>query len=797
MLRRKASMKTRFRSMKKWIAFLLVSALLISSLSGALAAGQKKTKGTLSGLEADFFSWVYATDTIPEGVETVQPSAQIYLRKNTESTEYLFDCTVAFVSGDAALKDAFIVRKGKNKVEIAVDNDVIRQPGEAVFRITCEGTTLKADVEKTLRVIPYAGNEPVRMLNSSMDYFLHIGEQIKRSRILSDAFMVTYTGVADRLKSENAKDKFQDPDRKMEPTLSGIGSRAFRDGYESVLDSSGKQSGFTAKKYGSSQLTAGFTFANVNCKVPVTLYVLSYHIDGPDIVRPGKTADYRIEDDEPAEGRSFAWRLEGEGAELRGETGTVTVAAGDEYSVLKLIATPSNGDPEIVRKISISDGVLGAYETTGAVVSGFTVRRITEEGFTHGETPEGGYASFRTDRKTKDELFEGIGFSTLRDFKENREDAVAYYDSTPIEGVTIREEADLEIEDHPARYTIYSTTTADGRRDSIGVLRYARHNKLLTITLRSSASAKNSNDPPAVTRSDMVKLASDVSFNESALDIKQSDGVPRITNKKDVHFINAGKKLNLTASFDRADITKNKELNAITWSVINAETGEAQEGVRIAKNGQLATDVSIRSVLKLKVIAASDIFHSRGEYDVTVVPVVKGVVLDAKEIYLYTGSDKEATVKATMNSANSVPPVGLTWTMNKKGIVEMNIVEDGTAVFKAVKAGKIQVTVKELGGKNAIMKINVVDPVTAVTLARGKTKPAPGKTVTVTATIEPKKAGNKKLEWSVDNEAVATINNKGQVKIAKDAEPGTVITVTCKALGAPEPVVAQLQLTVE
>ena len=783
--------------MKKWIAFLLVSVLVVSSLSGALAAGKKKIKATVAGLDADFFSWVYATDTIPESVETVNASSQVYLRNTTESTEYLFDCTVSFVSGDAALKDAFIVRKGKNKVEIAVDNNVIRQPGEAVFRFTCESATLKADVEKTLRVIPYSGNEPVRTLNSSMDYFLHIGEQIKRSRILSDAFMISYPSVADRLKAENANGTFQEPERGMEPTLSGIGSRAFRDGYDSVLDSSGKQSGFTAKKYGSSQLTAGFTFANVNCKVPVTLYVLSYHIDGPDIVRPGKTAEYRIEDNEPSDGRSFAWRLEGEGAKLIGETGTVTVSAGDEYSVLKLIATPSNGDPEITRKISISDGVLGAYETMGAIVNGFTVRRITEEGFTHGETPEGGFASFRTDKQTKNELFEGIEFSTLKDFKEKREDAIAYYNSTSVQGVTVLEEADLEIEDHPARYTIYSTTTAEGRRDSIGILRYVRHNKLLTITLRSSASPKKSNDPPAVTRSDMLKLASDVSFNESALDIKQSDGVPRISTKKDVHFINAGKKLNLAAAFDRADITKNKELNTVTWSVVNAETGAEQEGVKITKNGQLATDINIRSVLKLKVIATSDIFHSQGEYDVTVVPVVRGVILDTKEVYLYTGSDMEVTVKATMKSANSVPPVGLTWTMNKKGIAEMDIIEDGTAVFRPIKAGKIQVTVKELGGKNAIMKINVVDPVTGLTLARGKTKPAPGKTVTITATLEPKKVENKKLEWSVDNETVATINNKGQVKIAKDAEPGTVITVTCKALGAPEPIVAQLQLTVE
>ena len=797
MIRREISMKMRFSVLKKWTAFLLIATFMVSSIPGATAAA-KKAKGTIYGLDEDFFSWVYATDTIPENVETVEASSSLYLRDTTEITEYLFDCTVEFVSGDEALKDALFVRKGKNKTEIAVDNNVIRQPGEAVFHITCEGVTQRAEVEKTLRVIPYEGNEPVRILNSSMEYFLHIGEQIKRSRILSDAFIISYTNVANRLKSESKDGSFQEPDRKKEASLSGVGSRAFREGYESVLDASGKQSAYTAKKYGSSGLTAGFIFANVSCKVPVTLNVLSYHIKGSDIIRPGETVQYSVEDNEPVVGRTFAWRLEGEGAELSEESGKVTIAAGNDYSVLKLTITPSNGDPEITRKISISDGVLGAYETMGAFANGFGFQRITEDGFTYGETPEGGYISFRKDKDTGNELYESIEFSTLDDFKENREDAIAYYNANPIEGVTVLDEEELEIDGHPARYTIYSATANDGRKDSIGQISYVRHNQLLRVILRSSGSAKKSNVPPAVTRSDMIKIASEITFSDSGLDIKQSDGIPRISTKKDVHMISAGKKMNFTAVFDRADINKNKNMNALVWSVIDADTGEVPEGVKISAKGQLVTDISLHKVQNIKVIATSNVFHNNGEYAVTVVPAVRGVALDAKEIILYAGSDSEVTVKATMKSSYEIPPVGLTWTMNKKDIVEMNIVEDGTAVFKALKTGKIQVTVKELGGKNAVLRINVVEPVTDVTLTRGKTKPAPGKTVTVNAEIAPKKAGNKTLEWSVDvDETVATINKKGQVKIAKDAEPGTVITVTCKAVGAPEPVVAELQLTVE
>jgi len=41
------------------------------------------------------------------------------------------------------------------------------------------------------------------------------------------------------------------------------------------------------------------------------------------------------------------------------------------------------------------------------------------------------------------------------------------------------------------------------------------------------------------------------------------------------------------------------------------------------------------------------------------------------------------------------------------------------------------------------------------------------------------------------------INAKGRLKISKTAKPGTVITVTCKAVGAPEPVIAEKEITVE
>ena len=111
-------------------------------------------------------------------------------------------------------------------------------------------------------------------------------------------------------------------------------------------------------------------------------------------------------------------------------------------------------------------------------------------------------------------------------------------------------------------------------------------------------------------------------------------------------------------------------------------------------------------------------------------------------------------------------------------------------------AGKISIDVKEPGGKQAKLAVNVGEPVTALTLtAKGAAKP--GGNVTVSAATEPKNPGNKTLEWALNvGEDIAVINDKGQVKISKEAPLGTKITVTCKALGAPEPVAATIDLEV-
>ena len=94
------------------------------------------------------------------------------------------------------------------------------------------------------------------------------------------------------------------------------------------------------------------------------------------------------------------------------------------------------------------------------------------------------------------------------------------------------------------------------------------------------------------------------------------------------------------------------------------------------------------------------------------------------------------------------------------------------------------------------MNVLVAEPVTDLELSLTG-KQTPGGTVTVKAVTAPLKPDVPDLEWSLDTgEDTATVNNKGQVKISKSAPAGTAITVTCRALGAPELVVRTVEISV-
>ena len=283
------------------------------------------------------------------------------------------------------------------------------------------------------------------------------------------------------------------------------------------------------------------------------------------------------------------------------------------------------------------------------------------------------------------------------------------------------------------------------------------------------------------------KAFMNVPLDKAGLSVSGKDGAASVT---------AGKNLQMIAAFDYPElINKNNENDGVVWSVANAETGEEVPTVVIDGTGKLTIDKKLDEVVRLLVTGKSASYGTTATAVITATPVVSKVVLDPAQLFFYVGTEDPQTVKAVLEPA-SVPPVGLTWTPAKKDIVEITPVEDGVVSIKPLKAGKTDIAVKEPGGKNAKLTVNVVAPVESVEL-KVNGKPKAGGKVNIAAALAPKNVGNKAVQWSLDvGEEIATINEKGQLTIGKEVASGTKITVTCTALGAPNSVVGTIVVEV-
>ena len=416
----------------------------------------------------------------------------------------------------------------------------------------------------------------------------------------------------------------------------------------------------------------------------------------------------------------------------------------------------------------------------------------------------------------------GDSVEPWNDFLEDTSDAIDRYDMVKgmLTSIGSIESEIIEIDGHPASLSLYSNEKLNGLTG--GYILYFRNNAALFSLLVQA-------EP--VTMDDLKLYASYIQYDENQASITQTAGQIELSASKNPHFLTAGKKMQIKAKFADEKLIKKQmpsesihlrpmiyegealpgtipieggyiflsmskgSPTSLAWYVADAETGETvKEGITVDSKGTVIVDKDLKEPRNIIVKAESGLFHTEAGYELTVVPAATDMTVEPAEVVLYEGTSEEQTLKAIL-TPDTFQPTGIQWTAAKKGIVELILGKGGAAVVKPISAGKTTLTVTEPSGKKATVKISVLSPITDLELTT-KGKPIPGGTITGTATIIPKNAGNKELEWSLDvGEEIATCN-KGVVKISKNAPVGTVITITCKAIGAPEPVVKTVQIEV-
>ena len=152
---------------------------------------------------------------------------------------------------------------------------------------------------------------------------------------------------------------------------------------------------------------------------------------------------------------------------------------------------------------------------------------------------------------------------------------------------------------------------------------------------------------------------------------------------------------------------------------------------------------------------------------------VTEVSLDRTELTLTEGETETLTATVKPDNADNRK---VTWSSDKTEVATVG----GDGRVTAVKAGEAVVTVTtEDGGKTATCKVTVKAKaigVTEVTLDKTELTLTEGEAETLTATVRPDNADNKKVTWSSDKTEIATVDGSGKVTAVKPGE--AVITVT-------------------
>lgn len=836
--------------MKRIGILLLVIAAVLALLCAGARAENTRSFGEISGGEMNaellgyartpgiFFSRLYyAPSTLPGSLYTGNPMDPVWLCAAGERNNAVKPAfgSLEFVSGDESLRDAVFFslpdegEDGNVYLEAALDRSV--EPGAAVYRLKLGADGLYYESEVTFRVLSWEEYPLFEFRNRDgsgvaakgegdvlVDSFGNVSENCRSSR--SNTHLYTPDQIAGLVVRDHwaelanqllTEDQRRDISEYTGRTGEGVYSAWCHDetGDPSYPQENlwlgwvweTNREAFQFRDYGEYRLTLVTNLSNVQFRENCVIRVLPYRISGPASLVPGDSGTFTAVDEKPEEGRTFTLSAEGEGFTFDAETGTLTAAEdtpeGAEYTIT---AVPSDGGRAVTLTGRTTTGIITGEEFAPmALMEGFSVP-VPEIGEKYADRDDvyddaRQYAFYTRDDTTPFYIWvDYTVYEPLEVFAEDAETASKqYYTYDKYEDFQGEE---ILLDGHPALAQVVKVEDNTGAY-SMGIIQYVRNNRFLRARVYSlPQNGTPWEDLPRVTLADLRKIAEGIVYDPAQASFTVADGEISLTAKEGTDVLTAGKKLTLLAAFANPDkVNKKAKNDTVTWSVTDPAAGAAPEGVTVDARGVVTAGKQIDQVLKVEVKAESTVFHTSAVFPVTVIPAVKKLAVEPAEIFFYTGTEASETVKAVLDP-DTVPPLGITWTAAKEGIVEITPdAENGTAVIRPLAAGKAQIAVKEPGGKNAKFTVNVVAPVEDMTL-EAKGKPVPGGTVTVKETLVPKQAGNKNVEWTLDvGEDIATVA-KGKVKIAKTAPAGTVITVTCTALGAPEPVVRTVQIEV-
>lgn len=153
---------------------------------------------------------------------------------------------------------------------------------------------------------------------------------------------------------------------------------------------------------------------------------------------------------------------------------------------------------------------------------------------------------------------------------------------------------------------------------------------------------------------------------------------------------------------------------------------------------------------------------------------VTGIALNKSDTIMEVG--EYIIVKAVVRPANATNKK-ISWSSSNKNVATVS----SSGKITAKGTGTTTITAKTSNGKKATIKITVTKKfikVTSISLNKEKVDLEVGEETTLSATIKPSNASNKGINWSSNDETIATVSSSGKITAKK---PGTAtITATTK-----------------
>ena len=245
--------------------------------------------------------------------------------------------------------------------------------------------------------------------------------------------------------------------------------------------------------------------------------------------------------------------------------------------------------------------------------------------------------------------------------------------------------------------------------------------------------------------------------------------ITEITLDKTEASMPIGAELTLKATI----LPENASEKDLSWMSTNEDVATVDQSGKV-------TAVA-KGTAQIKAMATDD-SNVEAVCDINVISLVKEITFNVENATVAEG--KTLAIHATVLPKDADDPT-LTWTSSDEKIATV----DENGVVTGVSKGEVVITATANDGSDvkAEITIEVIRLVSKITLDKTEADVIEGKTLQLTATVEPTDADNTKLTWASSDEAVATVDenglvtavSKGTATITASATDGSGVKAEC------------------